>query len=144
MRSLPRFTALALGAAVAGALTIGYALAHEAGQQHAPDPNSPSDVMMEQCLGPEGHTQVGGTIDQMHGEGAHHRVHRFVDEMSGGMMGGGAGARPGRMGPGGMGPGMMGPGIMGGMMGRGQPGPGMGPGMMMGPRMMGGMLGRGI
>ena len=123
MKSLSWATTVVLGAALFGALAVGYAVAHEAGERHAPDPNSPSDLMMEQCLGPEGHTQVGRMIDQMHGEGAHHRMHQFMDQMMlGGMAGGG---RPGRMGP-------------------GQPGPGMGPGMMIGPGMMRGMMGRGI
>lgn len=70
-----------------------YALAHQEGR-HVVDPNSPSDVMMEQCtamgLGPEGHTIVGRMIDQMHGEGAHHRMHEIMDQMLGhGAMGGG-------------------------------------------------------
>lgn len=100
----------------------GYALAHGPGERHEVDPNSPSDLMMEQCtqtgLGPEGHTQVGRMIDQMHGEGAHHRLHELMDTMMrgmGGVMGGGGGARMvgnGMMGPGMMGPGMMDPGRM--------------------------------
>lgn len=118
MKRLSWSTTIALATAVFSALAVGYALAHEPGERHVPDPNSPSDAMMEQCtaagLGPEGHTQVGRMIDQMHGEGAHHDMHQFMDQMMrGGMMGGGMGGRFG------MGPGMMGPGMMGGMMGRG-------------------------
>ncbi len=89
-------------AAVASAVALGgYALAHEPGQRHVPDPNSPSDLMMEQCtaagLGPEGHTLVGRVIDQVHSEGAHHRMHEVMDRLMSG----------GRIGPGVMGPGMM-------------------------------------
>lgn len=95
---------------------VGYALAHEQGERHVADPASPSDVMMEQCatagLGPEGHTQMGRVVDQMHGEDAHHRMHRFMDQMM----------QEGTMGPGMMGNGMMNPdspsggGMMRGMM----------------------------
>ena len=57
------------------------------GERHKVDPSSPSDVMMEECLGPEGHTIMGRMIDEMHGEGAHHRMHKFMDNMMrGGMM----------------------------------------------------------
>ncbi len=63
----------------------GGATAHGAGKLHPVDPNSPSDVMMEACtkagLGPQGHTVVGRMIDQMHGEGAHHKMHSFMDQM---------------------------------------------------------------
>ena len=66
--------------------------AHSAGKRHPVDPNSPSDVMMEACttagMGPEGHTIAGQMIDQMHGEGAHHKMHNFMDQMMGMMMGG--------------------------------------------------------
>jgi hypothetical protein len=77
-------------------LVGGYAMAHGPGERHQVDPNSPSDVMMEQCttmgMGPEGHTIAGRMIDQMHGEGAHHRMHQFMDQamtMMGGMGAGG-------------------------------------------------------
>jgi hypothetical protein len=80
-----------------GLLAGGYALAHGPGQRHQVDPNSPSDVMMEQCttmgMGPEGHTIAGRMIDQMHGEGAHHRMHQFMDQMMGMMGEMGAGGR---------------------------------------------------
>ncbi len=70
----------------------GGATAHGAGKLHPVDPNSPSDVMMEACttagMGPEGHTIAGQMIDQMHGEGAHHKMHNFMDQMMGMMMGG--------------------------------------------------------
>ena len=70
----------------------GGATAHGAGKLHPVDPNSPSDVMMEACttagMGPEGHTIVGRMIDQMHGEGAHHKMHNFMDQMMATMMGG--------------------------------------------------------
>ncbi|MCH7923372.1 MAG: hypothetical protein IH975_10105 [Nitrospinae bacterium] len=66
--------------------------AHSAGKRHPVDPNSPSDVMMEACttagMGPEGHTIAGQMIDQMHGEGAHHKMHNFMDQMMAMMMGG--------------------------------------------------------
>ena len=96
---------LTLIAVVALFAAVGYALAHEQGQRHAADPTSPSDLMMEQCatagLGPEGHTQMERMIDQTHGEGAHHQMHRFMDEMM----------RGGAMGPGLMGNGVMNPSI---------------------------------
>lgn len=97
----------------------GTVLAHEAGQRHVADPNSPSDLMMEQCtaagLGPEGHTQVGRMIDQVHGQGAHHRMHQFMDQMMGaGGMGAGSEGVSGRMGQG-----TLRPRMMRGMMGRG-------------------------
>ena len=70
----------------------GGATAHGAGKLHPVDPNSPSDVMMEACttagMGPEGHTIAGQMIDQMHGEGAHHKMHNFMDQMMAMMMGG--------------------------------------------------------
>lgn len=106
------------GIAVVSALVLGvfalgsYALAHGPGERHEADRNSPSDLMMEQCtqmgLGPEGHTQIGRMIDQMHGEGAHHRMHQFMDQMMGGSA----------LGPRMMGNGMMNPGTPrgGGMM----------------------------
>ena len=66
--------------------------AHSAGKRHPVDPNSPSDVMMEACttagMGPEGHTIAGQMIDQMHGEGTHHKMHNFMDQMMATMMGG--------------------------------------------------------
>lgn len=115
MKSFSRAMTVALGAALLGALAVGYAVAHEAGERHAPDPNSSSDLMMERCLGPEGHTQAGRMIDQMHGEGAHHGMHQLMDQMMRGrMMGSGAEGRSSRMGRG-----MMAPAMMGGMMGRG-------------------------
>ncbi len=123
MKGVSWAATIVFGAALLGALAVGYAMAHEAGERHAPDPDSPSDLMMEQCFGPEGHTQVGRMIDQTHGEEAHHRMHQVMDQMMrGGMMG--------RGGPGGV--------------GSGQPGAGTGPGFMMGPEMMGGMMGRGV
>lgn len=82
---------LAVTVVALGLLVGGYALAHGPSERHQVDPNSPSDVMMEQCttmgMGPEGHTIAGRMIDQMHGEGAHHRMHQFMDRMIG-MMGG--------------------------------------------------------
>lgn len=84
-------------------LAGGYALAHGPSERHQVDPNSPSDVMMEQCttmgMGPEGHTIAGRMMDQMHGEGAHHRMHQFMDRMMS-MMGGtrGSGGIMGRNG----------------------------------------------
>lgn len=72
-------------------LVGGYALAHGPNERHQVDPNSPSDVRMEQCttmgMGPQGHTIAGGMMDRMHGEGAHHRMHQVMDRMMG-MMGG--------------------------------------------------------
>ena len=103
---------LTLIAVVALFAAVGYALAHEEGQRHTADPTSPSDLRMEHCttvgMGPEGHTIAGGMIDQMHGEGAHHRMHRFMDQMM----------RGGAMGPSMMGNSMMNPGSPkgGGMM----------------------------
>ena len=37
-------------------------------------------------MGPEGHTIAGQMIDQMHGEGAHHKMHKFMDQMMAEMM----------------------------------------------------------
>lgn len=87
---------LAVTVVALGLLAGGYALAHGPGERHQVDPNSPSDVMMEQCttrgMGPQGHTIAGRMMDQMHGEGTHHRMHQLMDRMMtmmGGMMGSG-------------------------------------------------------
>lgn len=80
------------GLVVATALMAsGAAIGGEPPDTHQHDPNSPSDTMMEQCMGAERHRVAGEVIDRMHGEGAHDRMHQSMDRMMGmmGMMGGG-------------------------------------------------------
>lgn len=109
-------------AGLAVILAGGYALAQTVAQESdrwVVDPNSPSDVMMEQCatagLGPEGHTQMWKMIDGTHGTGAHRQMHQAMD----GMMRGGA-MGSGMMGDGTMDPGSpTGSGIMRGMISNG-------------------------
>ena len=85
---------------VAGLLLSGIAIAGESPTERQHDSNSPSDVMMERCMGAEGHKAAGEMMDRMHGEGTHERMHRTMDQMMGmmGMMGGSMG-RGGMMGP---------------------------------------------
>lgn len=84
---------------IAGLLVMlggSYSLAQTLGQEvdrWVVDPNSPSDVMMEQCatagLGPNAHTQMLKMIDGTHSTGAHRQMHQAMDEM---MRGGGMGS----------------------------------------------------
>ena len=88
-------------AVVAALFLGGIAVASESPTQHQHDANSPSDVMMEQCMGAEGHRAAGEMMDRMHGAGTHERMHGTMDQMMMGMMGmmGGSMGRGGMMGP---------------------------------------------
>lgn len=95
------------GLVVATALIAsGAAIGGEPPDTHQHDPHSPSDIMMEQCMGAERHRVAGEMIDRMHGEGAQERMqHQSMDRMMG-MMGGGntMGGQGGMMQPGGQRP----------------------------------------
>lgn len=88
--------------AVVALFVGGMAAAGESPTQHQHNANSPSDVMMEQCMGPEGHRAAAETMDRMHGAGTHERMHGMMDQMMTGMMGmmGGSMGRGGVLGPG--------------------------------------------
>ncbi len=71
------------GVAVITSLVVsGGVLAGELGAKHRHgSASSPSELMMEQCMGAEGHKMAAEMMDRMHGEGAHGRMHRTMNHM---------------------------------------------------------------